>query len=97
MRNGQRKTFWQYLPRTPTLPNSVSIPFPVEERKYPGRLFHLARFLASEYGNLRVDAKIVEIGDFMVTAQAVAFDLERNYAIRTEVKRRITDRKGQKV
>jgi hypothetical protein len=65
-------------------------------KEISGPSVHLARFLASEYGNLRVDAKIVEVGDTMITAQAVAFDLERNYAIRTEVKRRITDKHGQR-
>ena len=61
-----------------------------------GPSVHLARYLASEYGNLRVDAKIVEIGDVMITAQAIAHDLEKNYAIRTEVKRRITNKQGER-
>ena len=61
-----------------------------------GPSVHLARYLASEYGNLRVDAKIVEIGDVMITAQAIAHDLEKNYAIRTEVKRRITKKNGER-
>lgn len=61
-----------------------------------GPSVHLARYLASEYGNLRVDARIVEIGETSVTAQSIAHDLEKNYAIRTEVKRRITDRNGQR-
>jgi len=61
-----------------------------------GPSVHLARLVASEYKNMRVDARIVEIGDTMVTAQATAMDLQNNYAIRTEVKRRITDRKGQR-
>lgn len=61
-----------------------------------GASVHLARFLASEYGNLRVDAKIVDIGDTMITAQAIAWDLEKNYATRTEVKRRITNKQGER-
>jgi len=61
-----------------------------------GPSVHLARLVASEYKNMRVDARIVEIGDTMVTAQATAMDLQNNYAIRTEVKRRITDKKGQR-
>jgi len=61
-----------------------------------GPSVHLARLLASEYGNLRVDARIVEIGDTMITAQAVAHDLQSNYAVRTEVKRRITNKQGER-
>jgi hypothetical protein len=65
-------------------------------KEITGPSVHLARYLASEYGNLRVDAKIVEIGDVMITAQAIAHDLEKNYAIRTEVKRRITKKNGER-
>ena len=65
-------------------------------KEIDGPSVHLARIVASEYGNLRVEAKIVEIGDKMLTTQATAFDLQSNYAVRTEVKRRITDRNGQK-
>ena len=65
-------------------------------KEIKGPSVHLARYLASEYGNMRVDAKIVEIGDTMITAQAVALDLEKNYAMRTEVKRRITDKQGNR-
>ena len=61
-----------------------------------GASIHLALILANEYGNLRVDAKVVEIGESMLTAQALAFDLEKNVAYRTEVKRRITDKQGQR-
>ena len=65
-------------------------------KEITGPSVHLARYLASEYGNLRVDSKIVEIGDTMITAQSIAHDLEKNYAIRTEVKRRITTKSGER-
>jgi len=61
-----------------------------------GPSVHLARLIASEYKNLRVDSKIVEIGETMITAQSVCLDLENNFAVRTEVKRRITDKHGQR-
>ena len=97
-RNAERATqnVLAVLAKDPDFAKQCVYSLPRGGKEISGPSVHLARFLASEYGNLRVDAKIVEIGDFMVTAQAVAFDLERNYAIRTEVKRRITDRKGQK-
>ena len=61
-----------------------------------GPSVHLANIIASLYGNLRVDSKIVEIGDTMLTAQSICMDLESNYAKRTEVKRRITTKRGEK-
>jgi len=61
-----------------------------------GPSVHLARMIAAEYKNLRVDAKIVEIGDTMITAQSTCLDVQNNFAIRTEVKRKITDKKGQR-
>jgi hypothetical protein len=65
-------------------------------KEITGASVHLARLIASEYQNMRIDARMVEIGDTMITAQAVAFDLEKNLAVRTEVKRRITDKMGQR-
>jgi hypothetical protein len=65
-------------------------------KEIQGASVHLARLIASEYKNLRVDARIVEIGDTMITAQATCLDVQNNFAIRTEVKRRITDKKGQR-
>lgn len=77
------------------LANSCVYSLPRAGKEISGASVHLARLIASEYGNIRVQARIVEIGDNMITAQAVAFDLEKNYAVNTEVKRRITDKLGQ--
>jgi len=84
------------ISRDKDLAQSCVYTLPRAGKEISGASVHLARFLASEYGNLRIDAKIVEIGDTMITAQAVAFDLEKNYAIRTEVKRRITNKNGER-
>jgi len=65
-------------------------------KEIQGASVHLARLIAAEYKNLRVDARIVEIGETMITAQATAMDVQNNFAIRTEVKRRITDKRGQR-
>ncbi len=58
-----------------------------------------ARFgeiVASAWGNSHVGARIVDdAGDF-VTAQAVFWDLQRNYRITYEVRRRIVDKKGRR-
>ena len=82
--------------RDKDLAKSCVYSLPRAGKEITGASVHLARLLASEYKNIRVDARIVEIGDTMITAQAVCHDLESNYAVRTEVKRRITDKQGQR-
>lgn len=54
-----------------------------------GPSVHLAKILAQCWGNMRVEAKVVEIGDRQITSEAVCFDLENNLAIKTQVKRSI--------
>lgn len=61
-----------------------------------GPSVHLARILAQQYGNLRADAKCVEIGDAFVACEGVAFDLESNYAVKVQVRRKILDKYGKR-
>jgi hypothetical protein len=61
-----------------------------------GPSVHLAKILAQNWGNLRCEAKVVEIGTKQITSQAVAFDLENNLAIKVEVKRSIMDKNGKR-
>ncbi len=61
-----------------------------------GPSVRLAEIIASSWGNMRCQARILDEGDTLVTAQGVAWDLERNVAIATEVVRRITDREGRR-
>ena len=60
-----------------------------------GPSVHLAKILAQVWGNLRVEAKVIEVGANHLTSQAVAFDLENNLAIKVEVKRSIMSRNGR--
>lgn len=60
-----------------------------------GPSVHLAKILAQNWGNMRIDAKVIDIGQKQITSQAVAFDLENNLAIRVEVKRSIWGKKGR--
>lgn len=60
-----------------------------------GPSVHLAKILAQVWGNLRVEAKVVDISQSQVTSEAVCFDLENNLAIKTQVKRSITGRSGR--
>lgn len=60
-----------------------------------GPSVHLAKILAQVWGNLRVEAKVVNIDKTQITSQAVAFDLENNLAIKVEVKRSIVSKNGR--
>lgn len=55
-----------------------------------------AEVVASAWGNCRAGARVVGEDDRFVTAQGVFIDLQRNVAITYEVKRRITDKHGNK-
>lgn len=61
-----------------------------------GPSVHLARIVAQQYGNIRIDAKIADIDRTHVTGQATCIDLENNVGIRVEVKRKITGSSGQR-
>lgn len=56
----------------------------------------LAEIVANAWGNNRAGARVVEEGREFVTAQGVFHDLEANSAITYEVRRRITNRSGQR-
>lgn len=61
-----------------------------------GPSVHLARIIAQQYGNIRIDTKVMDIDRTHITSQATCIDLENNVGIRVEVKRKITDRNGQR-
>lgn len=60
-----------------------------------GPSVRMAEIIASSWGNIRVQARIIGNDGKMITAQGVCHDLESNYAVSAEVKRRITDSKGK--
>lgn len=60
-----------------------------------GPSVHLAKILAQNWGNLRIEAKVVGIDAKHITSQAVCFDLENNLAIKVEVKRSIMTKNGR--
>lgn len=54
-----------------------------------GPSVHLAKIIAQVWGNMRIEARVISTDATNVTCQAIAFDLESNVAIKTEVKRSI--------
>ena len=61
-----------------------------------GPSVRLAEICASAWGNIHVGARPVDVGDTEVTSQGVAWDLERNFRVTVESKRRITNKDGKR-
>lgn len=66
-----------------------------QEKLIEGPSARMAEIIASSWGNIRVQARIIANDGKMITAQGVCHDLESNYAVSAEVKRRITDKSGK--
>lgn len=60
-----------------------------------GLSVRMAEIIASAWGNLRVQTRIIGNDGKTITAQGICHDLETNMAYSGEVKRRITDRYGK--
>lgn len=75
---------------------SCSYALPRGGKPITGPSVHLARILAQQYGNMRAEAKVVEITDKQVVSRGTAWDLESNYAVSFEVRRSITDKGGKR-
>lgn len=60
-----------------------------------GLSVRMAEIIASSWGNMRVQTRIIGNDGRMITAQAICHDLETNLAISKEVKRRITNKYGK--
>lgn len=54
----------------------------------------LAKILAQSMGNMRIENRVVGFDGTHVTCEAVCFDLESNFAIRTQIKKSITGKSG---
>lgn len=69
---------------------------PVQGKTITGPSVHLARIVSQQYGNIRVQQRIKQITDRTIVAEAVAFDLETNYAVAVEARRSIIDKSGRR-
>lgn len=61
-----------------------------------GPSVHLAKLIVSNYGNIRAEAKVVQITDKQVISRGTCWDLENNVATAFEVRRSIVGRSGQR-
>jgi hypothetical protein len=69
---------------------------PRDGKTIEGPSARLAEIVVSAWGNCRAGARVVDEGREFITAQGVFHDLEKNSAITYEVKRRITNRRGDR-
>lgn len=60
-----------------------------------GLSIRMAEIIAGAWGNIRVQTRIIGNDGKVITAQAICHDLETNFAVSKEVKRRITDKYGR--
>jgi hypothetical protein len=75
---------------------SCGYALPRGNKPITGPSVHLARIIAQQYGNLRAEAKVVQITDRQVVSRGTAWDLENNYAVAFEVRRSIIGKSGQR-
>lgn len=59
-----------------------------------GPSVHLAKIIAQQYGNLRAEARVVNVTPTQVISRGMAWDLESNYVVAFEVRRSILNAKG---
>ena len=76
--------------------STCSYSLPKGGKQIKGPSVHLARIIAQLYGNLRMEVYASNITATTVSATAVAFDLESNYAVKIEAVRKILDKYGKR-
>lgn len=69
---------------------------PRGQKTIDGPSARLAEIIASAYGHMRIEGRVVGVDAQFVTVKGIAWDLENNCATAVEVKRRITDKNGKR-
>lgn len=75
---------------------SMFYALPRAGKKILGPSVRFAEAVQYSWGNCRAEAKILSIDAKFITALGTCMDLEKNIAVRTEVKRKITDKYGRR-
>jgi hypothetical protein len=75
---------------------SCGYALPRGEKIITGPSVHLAKIMVSNWGNIRTEAKVVQITDKHVISRGTCWDLENNVASAFEVRRNIIDSKGRR-
>lgn len=69
---------------------------PRGQKQLRGISTHLAMLMAQEWGNMRIQSRIIDINTKHVTSEAIAFDLEKNLAVKKSIKRLIINSSGER-
>ena len=69
---------------------------PRGDKPITGPSVHLAKLIVSNWGNMRAEAKVVQITDSQVVSRGTCWDLENNVATAIEVRRNIKNKNGQR-
>lgn len=69
---------------------------PRDGKSVEGPSARFAEIVASSWGHMRVETRVVGEDDHFVSVRGVAWDLERNVAKAVEVRRRITNKAGRR-
>ena len=75
---------------------SCSYALPRGGKPITGPSIHLAKIIVSNWGNMRTEAKVVQITDKQVISRGTCWDLETNVASAFEVRRSIIGKNGQR-
>lgn len=75
---------------------SCSYALPRGGKPITGPSVHLAKIIVSNWGNMRTEAKVVQITDTQVISRGTCWDLETNVASAFEVRRSIIGKNGQR-
>lgn len=79
----------------PAIAQTCTYSVPRGGKKVSGPSVHLAKIIAQVWGNMRIDAKVVDIDHVRITSEAVCWDLESNLAIKAQIKRSISGKTGR--
>lgn len=74
---------------------SCSYALPRGGKIITGPSVHFAKIIVSNWGNLRTEARVVQITDSQIVSRGVAWDLENNVASAFEVRRSIKGKSGR--
>lgn len=81
---------------TPQIAAGCSYAVPRKGKTITGPSIRLAEIVAPSWGNCRYGGRVTDIGDRFVTVQGFFYDLENNVGVSVDVRRRITDKHGNR-
>lgn len=80
----------------PVTAQSCRYALPRGGKPITGPTVHLAKLIVSNWGNIRAEAKVVQITDKQVISRGTCWDLENNVATAFEVRRSIVGKNGKR-